>query len=193
MEKQLKCVLLLSLKEMALRRVAVLLWSDSDILASISKFQMSEFAFDKTGREWRVTIEDKIKDKMFKLKLPESLTKQMIVLIRPNSLEIRRWKKSHEYYLWMKIREILPNSAKPCWTTAGTIDNKKTAEKLVRCYVLDVVERYELACLYCLEDGIPLLWEKVPEEKKVYCSENNYSTLPFCWPHILKGELSKLN
>ncbi|GBN94481.1 hypothetical protein AVEN_48730-1 [Araneus ventricosus] len=159
---------------MALRRVAVFLWSDSDILSSISKFQMSEFAFDKTGRECGITIEDKIKYKMFKLKLPESLTKQMIVFIRPISLEIGRCEKSHEYYLWMKIQEILPNSAKLCWTTAGTIDNKKTAEKLVRCYVLDVVERYELACSYCLEDDIPLLWEKLPEEKKVYYSENNY-------------------
>ncbi|GBM87465.1 hypothetical protein AVEN_9562-1 [Araneus ventricosus] len=196
MEKQLKYVLLLSLKEMALRRVAVILWSDSDILASISKFRTSWFSNEESEKEWREIIEHNVKDKMLKLELPKSLTKQMIDIVRRIGLQIRRWKECQEDYLRNDGEAIiLPNSAKLCWTTAGTIDYRKTAEELVRCDMLDLVQRYKLACINCLEDYIPLLWEELPEEMKVIYGNDKYlcADLSFCWPHILKGEHFKLN
>ncbi|GBN51233.1 hypothetical protein AVEN_14051-1 [Araneus ventricosus] len=200
MEKKLKCVLLLSLKEMALRRVAVFFWSDTDILASISKFRLHEFPTEDSKKEWLEKIDNKIKDKMLKLELPKSLTKQMIDIVRPIGLEIRRWKKFHQDFfhegLFQSSEEIcLPASAKLCWTTAGRIDNKKTAEELVCCGGLDLRNRYELACLYCLEDDIPLLWAELPEEQKEYfCLDDELlPDLHFCWPHVFKGELTRLD
>ncbi|GBN80134.1 hypothetical protein AVEN_133763-1 [Araneus ventricosus] len=196
MEKQLKYVLLLSLKEMTLRRVAVLLWSGSDILVSISKFRHEGSGIEESTREWLETIEPKIKDKVLKLELPKSLTEQMIDIVRPIGLQIKRWKESQEYHLGIEIQEIiLPNSAKLCWTSAGSINNRKTAEELVRCDVLDVVQRYKLACINCLEDYIPLLWEKLPENVKEFYYNDKYLSpdLQFCWPRIFKGELSKLD
>ncbi|GBN68245.1 hypothetical protein AVEN_68597-1 [Araneus ventricosus] len=196
MEKQLKCVLLLSLKEMALRKVMVILWSDSDILAFISKLQFDMLTPDEIETEWRETAEDKVKDKVAKLELPESLKKQMIDVVYPIGLEIGRWKESHEDYFldsWDQI--IAPDLAKLCWTAAGTIDCRKTAEKLIHCDVLYVVQSYRLACDYCLEDYIPLLWEEVPEwMKDQFCNYKGLSPhLKFCWPYILKGEQSKLD
>ncbi|GBN50532.1 hypothetical protein AVEN_176983-1 [Araneus ventricosus] len=195
MEKQLKCVLLLSLQEMALRRLAVLLWSGSDILASISKFQ-SYGSYDEIMKKWLETIEGKVQDKMLKLELPECLTKQMIDIVKPIGLQLKRRKEFLDDDLNDMSQEIsLPDSAKLCWTTAGTIDYRKTAEELVRCGELDVHQRYKIACIYCLEDYIPLLWKELPEKMKDIYGKAKYQhlDLSFCWPHILKGELSKLD
>ncbi|GBN06474.1 hypothetical protein AVEN_177232-1 [Araneus ventricosus] len=196
MEKQLKYVLMLSLKEMALRRVAVLLWYDSDILTSISKFQSDTLFCINRRKEWRETIDKKIKDKMLKLNLPESLTKQMIDIVEPISLEIKRWKTFHGDFIYNSYKEISsPDLAKLCWTTVGTINYQKTAEEFVRCNALNVEGRYKLACLYCLEDYIPFLWEELPKYMKEHFY-NEYVTLPYLpyfWPHILKRELSKLD
>ncbi|GBL90444.1 hypothetical protein AVEN_180284-1 [Araneus ventricosus] len=195
MEKQLKCVLLLSLKEMALRRVAVLLWSDSDISASILKFPFYGYGNKEWEKILRETILDKVVDKASKLQLPKSLTKQMIDIVLAIGVEIRRWKDMHYDIFSILFEDInLPVWEKLCWTTGGTIDDRKTAEALVRCNVLDVETRFQLACLYCLEDYIPLLWEELPGEMKdLYQNENGSSDLYFCWPHVFKGELSKLD
>ncbi|GBN68244.1 hypothetical protein AVEN_68596-1 [Araneus ventricosus] len=196
MEKQLKWVLLLPLKEMALRRVAVLLWSGSDILASVMKFQHDRFGIEESKWKWLRTIEPKAKDRVLKLELPESLMKQMIDIVGPIGLQIKRWKESLEYHLSIEIQEIiLPNSAKLCWTSAGSINNRKTAEELVRCDALDVVQRYKLACINCLEDYIPLLWEKLPEDSKMRFLRAGIPSpkLEFCWPYITRGELSELD
>ncbi|CAL1267679.1 unnamed protein product [Larinioides sclopetarius] len=204
MEKQLKSVLLLSLKEMALRRVAVILWSDSDISAVLKlptcgfdiDINTIHLATEKMRKECRETIVNKVKDKVLKLELPESLRKQINDIVYPISEEIKKLKKYQEDCLRDKdVKTILPCSAQLCWTSAGAIHTRKTAEKLVRCEKFNVVQRYRLACSYCLEDYIPHLWEKLPEEKKIIYSNNRNLSLDlrFCWPHILKGELDKLD
>ncbi|GBN76752.1 hypothetical protein AVEN_113086-1 [Araneus ventricosus] len=80
---------------MALRG-AVLLRSGSDVLASILKFRYDGFVTKESKKEWRETIEPKIKDKVLKLQLPKSLTKQMTDVSRPIGLQLKRWQESHE-------------------------------------------------------------------------------------------------
>ncbi|GBO10660.1 hypothetical protein AVEN_50175-1 [Araneus ventricosus] len=197
MEKQLKCVLkMLSLEELALRRVAIGLWSDSNILASISKFRLFGFSTLERKKDWQEIIEDKIKDKMLQLELPASIMKELIDIVRPISLDIRRWKIVYQGYFFASNEEIgLPDSAKLCFTSAGSVDYRRTAEELVRCKALGVVRRYKIACLHCLEDYIPLLWEELPEERREFFCNKKFTSpyLEFCWPHILKGEHSKLD
>ncbi|GBN38697.1 hypothetical protein AVEN_249493-1 [Araneus ventricosus] len=101
------------------------------------------FNTEKSNEERRETIEDKIKDKVLKLELPKSLAKQMIDIVRPICFEIRKWKKFHQDFFYDPHKEIsLPDSAKLCWTTAGTIDYRKTAEELVCCDELNVLYPY---------------------------------------------------
>ncbi|GBN64022.1 hypothetical protein AVEN_80174-1 [Araneus ventricosus] len=196
MEKHLSYVSKLSLQEMALRRVAVVLWSDSDILASIGKFR---FRYDKYQKEWQETIEGKVADKVSKLQLPESLKKQMMQILKPIGLQILRWKMFHEAYVSNSSANYdVPILAKLCWTTSGAVDYQKTAEKLIRSDVVDIVKRYILACLYCMEDCIPEFWKELPEEHKTYFYVEDSTPieephLEFCWPYILEGKESKLD
>ncbi|GBN19557.1 hypothetical protein AVEN_130047-1 [Araneus ventricosus] len=199
MEKQLRYVLMLSLEEMALRRVAVVLWNEPDILASIGKLQFKPDrnpfhpAWDEI--EWRGTVECKVTDEMSKLLLPESLKKQMIPRLKAVGLEIPIWKVLHEAYLSDSNEDFnIDILEKLFWTTVGTVDYKKTAEELVRCDEVDIVKRFELACFYCLENYIPLFWNELPEEnKKTFYNEEDTSrverpNLQLFLPYILKRQ-----
>ncbi|CAL1288922.1 unnamed protein product [Larinioides sclopetarius] len=193
MNKQLKCVLFLSLKEMSLRRVAVLLWRNSDILDAISKFRSLSFF---NSKKWRETFDERIKDEVSKLELPESLTKWMTDIVNPISLEIQKWKNFHENFIYNSYNHLSSSDlSKLCWNSEGTINYQKTAEEFVRCRAFSADKCYKLACIYCLEEYIPLLWEELPYyTKNHFCNE--YVTLPYMpyvWPHILTGDLSRLD
>ncbi|GBM29903.1 hypothetical protein AVEN_246463-1 [Araneus ventricosus] len=118
-------------------------------------------------------------------------------------LQVGTWKVFHEEYLQDSIDEDIYfdvlSLEKLCWIAAGAVDYSKTAKELVRSDVIDTVKKFKLACLYCLEDFIPLFWQELPNEnKKYFCnkrrhrSENGALGLQFWWPYIIKGQESKL-
>ncbi|GBN34438.1 hypothetical protein AVEN_213976-1 [Araneus ventricosus] len=199
MEKQLNLVSKLSLNEMALRRVVINLWFESDISAAVGRPRNIEFAITY-GAVWGKDIIE-VKERVSRLVLPESLKKRMMDLVRPVRTEIRKWKLFHEHILNdisneefdMRILEQL------CWTCTGAVDYRKTAVELVCLEMLDVEKRYRLACLYCLEDYIPVLWVELPEKYKsrfneeIYPLPENVVHLEYYWASVLKGEEFKLN
>ncbi|CAL1286292.1 unnamed protein product [Larinioides sclopetarius] len=196
MEKYLNGVSKVSLRQIALRRVGIVLWNEHDILSSIGKFR---FHPGKYHKEWRETIEKNVVYKASKLQLPESLKKQMAQILKPIGLQILRWKIFHEAYVSNSSENYdVPVLSKLCWTSAGAVDYKKTAENLIRSDVLDSFKRYVLACLYCLEDSIAQLWKDFPEYDKTYFYIKDSTPiekphLEFCWPYVLEGEESKLD
>ncbi|KAF8789212.1 uncharacterized protein LOC129957133 [Argiope bruennichi] len=193
MEKQLNFVLKLPLKEIALRRVAVVLWSCTDILALFQKLPFKLFPDDKCENEWRENAESNVKDKVSKLVLPKSMLEQIMPFIRPIGSEILSWKIFHEKYLgiWRDDFDICILK-RIFWTSAGTIDYRKTAQELVSFEMLDTVKRYKLACLYCLEDKIPTIWKELPDRSKkcFYKGEVHLQShepqMDFCWAYVLQ-------
>ncbi|GBN72679.1 hypothetical protein AVEN_95011-1 [Araneus ventricosus] len=195
MEKQPRCVLMLSPQEIALRRIAVVLLNEPDILALIGKIRFRIRSYQK---EWLETVECKVTDKLSKLQLPESIMRQMIHTLKPIGSQILKWKFFHESFLTDSTEDLDAHILeKLCFTTSGTVDYRKTAEALVCSDVVDIVKRYKLACLYCLEDYIPDFWNELPEENKMYFYNDTTPIeeprLWFCWPYILKGEEYKLD
>ncbi|KAF8789446.1 hypothetical protein HNY73_007384 [Argiope bruennichi] len=205
MEKQPIFVLKLSLQEMALRRVVVKLWNEKEILTSIVNFRKevtpdheSERAGrccqekEKDSKELQEMTENKVKNKVKNLVLPESLKKQMMLIIKPIGSQILRWKMSFRKRNAINCSDDwdIDILEQLCWTSTGTVDYGKTAENLVRLKTLDVVKRYKLASLYCLTDCIPVLWKELPEEyKKNFCNENGLSLkieelLEFYWAYV---------
>ncbi|GBN87750.1 hypothetical protein AVEN_80730-1 [Araneus ventricosus] len=211
MEKQLSFVLKLSLEEMALRRVVVNLWNEADVLATIKDSRVKELADDayreplqirqyKKCKEWRVTVENKVKTKVSKLVLPESLKKRMMHTVTPIGLQIQEWEMIMDEHLRDSREDLdIRLLEQLCWTYAGKIDFQKTVEKLVSLEMLDPGKRYRLACLYCLEDSISVLWEELPEDYKTCFRDEPYVMpafevqMEFYWADVLKGEESKLD
>ncbi|GBM29163.1 hypothetical protein AVEN_97437-1 [Araneus ventricosus] len=194
-----------SLKDMAIRKLAAALFQESNTLASISNCRTRFLLFDDYDcpKVWHETLYEML-DKILKLGLPESLTVQLVDTVRPMGRQLRRWKVFHEEYLQDSHDEEIyfdvPILGKVCWTSAGAVDYRKTAEELVRSDVIHAVKKFKLACLYCLEDCISLIWQELPNEnKKYFCNkrgrrlQNGALGLQFWWPYIVKGEESKLD
>ncbi|GBM26244.1 hypothetical protein AVEN_17836-1, partial [Araneus ventricosus] len=201
MEKQLNLVSKLSLNEMALRRVIVNLWYESDISAAVGGLRKVESPSGCARSVlWEIVINE-VKEKVSKLMLPVSLKKRLMDLVRPIRSEIRIWAVYHKHILNYLPDEDLDMHIfeQLCWTCTGAIDYRKTAELLVRLETLDIEKRYRLACLYCLEDYIPVLWVELPEKYKsrfneeVYPLPENVVHLEYYWASVLKGEEFKLN
>ncbi|CAL1293402.1 unnamed protein product [Larinioides sclopetarius] len=77
----------LSLKDVAFRRMAVVLWMEPNILASLTKFHYtSQYYVSEIPELWRETVGDKIVDNISKLGLPMSLTKQLIDTVKEMAL-----------------------------------------------------------------------------------------------------------
>ncbi|GBL94404.1 hypothetical protein AVEN_7376-1 [Araneus ventricosus] len=191
----------LSLKDMAIIRLADVLFKESNILASISNFHDK---YPLNVEDWRETVEDKLPDEISKLGLPKSLQKLVIDTAKPVGRQVGRWKQFHEKYLYdshgEEIHFDVPILEKLRWTAAGAVDYRKTAEELVRSDDIDIVKRYKLACLYCMEDCIPLFWKELPKEnKKYFCGKEGPHLqsgglgLEFWWPYIIEGQESKLD
>ncbi|GBL94867.1 hypothetical protein AVEN_197542-1 [Araneus ventricosus] len=193
-----------SLKDMAIRRLVAVMFKESTILASISNYHSTFFPCDNYYEEvWREAVEDKLPDEISKLELPTSLRKLLIDIVRPMGRQIRLWKNFHEEYFHYHSGEDIHFDAlileKLQWT-AGVLDYRKTAEELIRSDVIDIVKRYRLACLYCMEDYIPMLWKELPEENKRHFYskmdrrlQSGGMGLEFWWPYIIKGQESNLD
>ncbi|GBN87748.1 hypothetical protein AVEN_80728-1, partial [Araneus ventricosus] len=116
----------------------------------------------------------------------------MVSLVRSVGYQILRWKISHQE-LNARILEQL------CWTSTGTVDNKKTAERFVRLEILELEKRYKLACSYCLDNYISLLWNELPSRSKrrfyVILSDSLVTRMPLetYWAYVLEGKESEVN
>ncbi|GFS52961.1 uncharacterized protein NPIL_596181 [Nephila pilipes] len=53
-----------------------------------------------------------------------------------------------------------------CWTKAGRLDEKKLAEQFIKDERLTVMQRYRIACAYCLHVRISQLWNELTEVEK---------------------------
>ncbi|XP_055925186.1 uncharacterized protein LOC129957074 [Argiope bruennichi] len=198
MEKRPNFVLKLSLEEMALRRVVANVCNETDVFASNDIFQIESI----NTREFDVICEpavDQIKDKVSRLVLPELLKKRMAHLVKPLLIEIFEWKIFHGKFFFNSDEHFDASILKlMCWTSVGSVDYQKTAEKLARAETLHVVKRYELACLHCLVDHIPILWEELPDEVKRaelarYPTLGRDTYLEYYWAQCLKGKDSDIN
>ncbi|GBN11609.1 hypothetical protein AVEN_222353-1 [Araneus ventricosus] len=192
----------LSLKDLPLRRLSAILWVEPDILSSLStlpqKHGFSDIQIPQVKQE---TPEEKISNKLSKLVLPMSLTKQINDTIKQMGMHLRDWKVFHRINLNFHDQEIRFDESvleKVQLTSEGAVDYRKTAEELIRSDVMDVSKRYKLACLYCLEDYIPLFWKDLPAVNKdqFYTGwsrmANGFISLKYWWPHIIEGEESVL-
>ncbi|KAF8767415.1 uncharacterized protein LOC129967023 [Argiope bruennichi] len=198
MAKPLDLRLKLTLEEMALRRVVVNLWNETDILSSLGQLQFQSLPENQRLREYRMAVNDKIKEKISKFVLPESLKKRMMDTVKPISWNLLSWEIIHKNILnWSNGSLRMPVLEQLSWTSVGTVDHRKTAEKLIHLYIIDDFIRYKLACLHCLVDHIPRLFDELAEHYKTYyVSKFPFSQIKmemdFYWAFMLNGKEADL-
>ncbi|XP_055925881.1 uncharacterized protein LOC129957550 isoform X2 [Argiope bruennichi] len=192
MEFDLNSLHLMSLQELAIRRLAVQLCNQPQMLAYAVKIDPDA----RYEKEHETTMYDLLKDLLTEVPLPPSMKHELFSLMKSVSREIIKWLELHECYLDPYNLNVceMENLEHLCWTSLGSVDYRETAVALIRHKKLGMTQRYKLACLYCLEEDIIELWRKMPEKsRKSYYDADpanlKQPDLVIIWTFILEGEV----
>ncbi|XP_067139090.1 uncharacterized protein [Centruroides vittatus] len=182
-----------SLEHRTFVKIAITSWNQGDIRALASKFYFSSpiLNIGKRKKEWP-KVEDEVIKRVLKLSLPKSLKEELSSFVEAVGWQILTWIDFHNKRCNFVIN--LPNEF--FWTPEDAIDKEKTSQMLVQDKNLDIVGRYRLACTYCLEDHIFILWNQL-SGKKLYGKDLrniriNKSPLVSFWSHDIEGEIVQL-
>lgn len=185
-------ILMPSLEHIALLKIVITLWNRDYIQDLVSQFYFTPLIISETRKEWK-KIEDKVSEKIQELPLPKLLKKQLPNFVEAIGWQILTWKKCYrnllgESYVTIYLRKL-------CWTLQGTVDKKKTVEILIKDESLHICKRYMLACTFCLEDYIYILWEQLKEPYKKDLTYIRKYEPPFVsfWCHYIQGKLAQLD
>ncbi|GFR21774.1 ANK_REP_REGION domain-containing protein [Trichonephila clavata] len=178
------------LRFMALTRVVRLLWSGYDVQNSMAEYFLEG---DQTLENWS-SIEESLKLKISNcLVLPKELRAVLSSLVKPVGGCIK------DIIEHIYGDDYLPSHfmGRLSWTSLGIIDLKKTAKAVLKDENLPITKRYEIACTYCLEDKIQMLWSELPETNKMdYLKENGpirtQPYFPIYWTYYMRAELNSL-
>ncbi|GFU08866.1 uncharacterized protein TNCV_1317701 [Trichonephila clavipes] len=179
---------------MTRRKVAVSLWNHDDIVTLIKTCRFNFFLYSDKFRKGDI-LYDRIIGKVEKLLLPSTLEDALKEIIHPIGFEILKFNCFQEKYLG-EDNHFFDNEIKIYWTYLGTIDKVRTAMSFVKDDKIDFTLRYKIACIYCLEDDIPILWEKMSEDDKKISFRTQslpiYRVLIYFWESEMKTELFEL-
>ncbi|XP_055925843.1 uncharacterized protein LOC129957526 [Argiope bruennichi] len=163
MELDFRSMSRLPLKDLALRKVAALLCSHPTMHAHAAVVAL------QLNRDAEVdALCEFFKNAVTTLSLPATISEDLVIVMQSVFKEILKW--------LVVNREILepdelnldnPENLKHIhWTPLGTVEFRETAAALVRHGKLSIMQRYKLACLYCLEDDVRDLWRMIPPRRK---------------------------
>lgn len=179
-----------TLEHIALINVTAALWNQADLKDLLAKCYIPSNVREFNSQWYKV--EDIAVKKVAKLPLPNQMKEKILCFIKPVGFQIAKWKQFHD-------RGTADLPYKFCWTPQGTIDEKKTAEVMIKDKSIDITSRYELACIFCLEDDIPKLWEEMPEgsRKSFYNQEDAMHVmqkeLVVLWTYQINEDTDKIN
>ncbi|GFR01459.1 uncharacterized protein TNCT_128551 [Trichonephila clavata] len=201
MEENVEFSLMLSLKEMARRRIASSLWNHSDIVALIRTCKFHSYLYSDKFRKGNI-LYDQMMGKVETLLLPITLEDSLKETMHSVGFEILKFNSYQEKYIG-EGNHFFDHEIKIYWTNLGTIDKVRTAMSFVKKDIIDLTLRYKIACIYCLEHDVPILWEQMSEdERNISFNADSlamYQMLIYFWESEMKKEafdfhgLSRIN
>lgn len=159
-----------SLFGIASSKVIVMLWTQ---IKSSQLMSCDEFV-----GQWQ-QIADGIKKKVSLLQLPNKIEDKLICLVEPIGLQILEWFKYHKCIDIAFIENF-------CWIPKGVLDWEQTAEVIVKNDGIDVTDRYQMACHYCLQKYIPVLLNNMHETGRSF-SNLESDMLSMFWKFQIEG------
>lgn len=150
------------LKHIASTNIIIRLWINQSTINQISNLfnNSTDIVCD-----WR-KLKNSINDKILTLRLPESITQQLVSINKFIGTELYKWIKYHDNYVLYNDKSEYLAINYICnieWTPRGTINYLQTARNILARddNGLSNDQKYQLACNYCLEDSITNYAQKV--------------------------------
>ncbi|GFS97038.1 uncharacterized protein NPIL_60961 [Nephila pilipes] len=154
--------------EMSLEQLAL-------IRTAINVYRIREFsALEKGGecslsrmpsKKWESLVEKNLPT----LKNSSILLKRVSNLMRPLNEEANNWTADHYYILEF---HSFPLSIDYQWRSNGTIDRLKTARSFIQSENFDSSLRFQMACIYWLEEDARRLWNEMHPLFKRFLSQS---------------------
>ncbi|GFR21504.1 uncharacterized protein TNCT_604381 [Trichonephila clavata] len=103
----------------------------------------------------RLTAARRNPEDVIMVHLPPEVKKQLRGIVIALGLEISQWFESHRFIVIGDNHDL---RNKLSWFSFGVIDRLETARNFIHDEDWDVRERFHLACKYCFEDDVQMLW-----------------------------------
>lgn len=182
MERPTHLFFVRSLKQIALAKISIVLWNQTDLRELLAECFFTVYENDAHYG----LMEFKVRRRVDYLSVPKSVREDILSLIYPIGRQLFKWITNHNAKSYVGI--CLPPEF--CWTMYDTINEKETAKALIEDENLSIVTRYKLACTYCFEDDIHMLWSKIPAESRSFCIEDDEPLLVL-WTHVIGGPVTE--
>lgn len=178
MDKPITFFFVRSLKQITAIKIAAALWNHNNIIGFLTKY------FPPTFREFQI-MNQNVKENLNNLQLPEYLKENILCFVSPMGRRLSEWYVKHERS-FPGVRLLYEF----VWTSDCVIDERETAKILVADEGLNIVTRYKLACTYCIESAIPILWKKMPLNDR-YWNYNPDEAFVALWTYEMGGDVNE--
>ncbi|GFX18803.1 uncharacterized protein TNCV_4143241 [Trichonephila clavipes] len=105
--------------------------------------------------------------------LPPKVEKQLRGIVIALGLELQQWFESHRSIVEGGNHNL---RNKLSWFSFGVIDRLETARNFIHDEGWDIAERFHLACQYCFEDDVQMLWRNMTIRNRYYTMKKLPST-----------------
>ncbi|GFY63658.1 uncharacterized protein TNIN_314871 [Trichonephila inaurata madagascariensis] len=121
--------------------------------------------------------------------LQPKIRRQLRGIVLTMGLEIKKWFISHKSIM-KDGKHNLRN--KLSWFSFGVIDRLETARNFIHDEGWDIIVRFHLACNYCFEDDLQMLWRNMTTQNRIDAERR----LPSCrniwlWFEALHGNIPR--
>ncbi|GFU44919.1 uncharacterized protein TNCV_4234501 [Trichonephila clavipes] len=152
-----------SLQHLAIVKISVCVYTNPEVRKFENNLRGGFGFYDTLEREWISFIRERVSH----CALQEASQKKVIDFMRPLSLELCVWHKHLN-----EMFAFLAHTITPVWNSTGTIDQLRTAKKLVHCQDLPFLERFSLACHFWMTDDILEIWKEKPLQEREKVIQN---------------------
>ncbi|GFS83545.1 uncharacterized protein NPIL_686341 [Nephila pilipes] len=142
-----------SLENIAAVSVAVILYNDYEIQQSL-KETLYRFSPDE---QWKNVMREKMPNHIVSIPAQQKI----MSFLKPINYEAEKWKWHHRKLIGQDIDWRI--TSKLLWKTDGTIARFETANFFIRSDILDIRNRFKLACSYWKKESVIAIWKKMPE------------------------------
>ncbi|GFU25226.1 uncharacterized protein NPIL_675751 [Nephila pilipes] len=171
-----------SLEWLTLRKVATLVYNDIELSEHLRPKEMYLESADLEK------LDPILKKKVWSLDLPLMIKKKITVKMRQLKRETKNWYYDHK----LMFKNDLFRPIKFVWKGNGTIDRLKTAKSLIECKSSDISKRFQMACVYWLEEETKKLWDEMNETARRELSATRLSYYDCRWGHAVKDWITLL-
>ncbi|GFW02594.1 uncharacterized protein TNCV_2456091 [Trichonephila clavipes] len=126
------------------------------------------------NKQWEVLVDKKVSS----FPLPQSIQKEVRLIV----IQVDKWLEDHARI----PMSITSSHIRFHWTQDAKIDRVKTAKAMIANNVIDVKDRFLVACQYCFEDDVVLLWGMLSAPQQIVFQEVRFGIARF-WTHWIRG------